>query len=455
MTTEQPPIIPLSLPLVAPAGQPGAARPNGRPIALLLALILPAFPAAGQLPPATSAALGTANNYTALARGFGALSLNPAGLGMPGNPSFSVALLPVQGSQAMDPISLSDLADVGGRLIPSSLKEEWLERIAAAGAQRGSGSLAVTGLALQYGLAGVQFSTIASGSGTLNEAAAELLLFGNAGRLGSPRELNPQGARFTGFMVSTLGVSAALPLDIQVVPGVQRQALSIGGTLKRSWGNYLAAGEDGGTVTRVSPLEVEVRFPLLLTDPESEGGFRRGAGLGLDLALAWEGGGWSVAAVGQNVFNTFQWDLETMLFRPGEALFDEANRISDFDERPASQAPEGLRRRVEELTFEPVAVLAVAREATPSLTFMADLRRRLGDGLDLGPRSHVGMGLEYRPAPSIPLRGGVAWVTDAIQLGGGLGLALGRLHLGLAGTIQRGDAGDGASGVFALSWGGG
>jgi hypothetical protein len=220
MTKEQRPMIPLSLPPTAPAGPSGAARSNRTPLALLLlALIFPPFPAAGQLPPATSAALGTANNYTALARGFGALSLNPAGLGMPGNPSFSFALLPVQGSQTFDPISLSDLADVGGKLMPASLKEEWLERIAAAGIQHGGGSLAVTGLALQYGFGGIQFSTMASGSATLNEAAAELLLFGNAGRTGLPRELDLRGSRFTGFMVSTLGVSAALPLDIQLVPG--------------------------------------------------------------------------------------------------------------------------------------------------------------------------------------------------------------------------------------------
>jgi hypothetical protein len=423
--------------------------------ALLLGLLLQAQPSAGQLPPASAAVLGTANNYTALARGFASPSLNPAGLGMPGNPAFSLALLPIQGSRTMNPISLSDLSDVGGRLLPSSLKEEWLERIAASGRQDGGASMAVTGFAVNYEFAGLQFSTIAAGKASLNEAAAELLLFGNAGRDGAPRDLSLQGSRMNGFVVSTLGVSAAVPLNIRLVPGFPRQALSLGATLKRSWGNFLAIAEDSGTRTRSDPLDVEVRFPILHTDPASEGSFDRGRGLGLDLGVAWQGGGWSAGAAVQNAFNTFEWDLETMVFRPGEALFNEITRDSDFDERPASQAPGALRQMVADLTFAPVVALGLARETSETLTVTGDFRRGLGDGLEVGPRTHVGAGVEYRPAPSLALRGGVAVVTEGFQGAGGLGVTMGRVHLGLAGLVQRGDAGDGATGMVVLSWGAG
>ncbi len=449
-------LLPLFRRLLCPTPEPGPIPMILRVAALatLLPLSVPSPPAIGQLPPASAAVLGTANNYTARARGFSSLSLNPAGLGMPGSPKFSLALLPVQGTQTMDPVSLSDLADVGGRLIPAPLKEEWLERIAAAGMQNSGGHLAVTGLAVNYELVGLQFSTIASGSASLNEAAAELLLFGNAGRRGMPGDLNLQGSRINGFGVSTLAVSAALPLNARPMPGVSSQALALGATLKRSWGHFLVVAEDLGTLTRSTPLEVEVRFPILHTDPESEGHFDRGTGLGLDLGVAWEGGGWSAAAVVENVFHTFEWDLETMLFRPGEALFNEDTRESDFDERPASQAPEALRQMVADLTFKPLVALGIAREASETLTLSADFRHRLGEGMDIRPRTHLGAGFEYRPAPSFPLRGGVAVITEGFQLGGGLGLALGRVHLGLAGLIQRGDGGNGTTAMLALSWGG-
>ena len=60
--------------------------------AMILSLAVGAvsFPggASGQLPSASTAALATSNNYTALARGFTAIALNPAGRAMPGNPGF-------------------------------------------------------------------------------------------------------------------------------------------------------------------------------------------------------------------------------------------------------------------------------------------------------------------------------------------------------------------------------
>ena len=66
---------------------------------LSLAIGAASFPraASGQLPSASTAALATANNYSALARGFTAIALNPAGLAMPGNPGFSLSfpLFPV------------------------------------------------------------------------------------------------------------------------------------------------------------------------------------------------------------------------------------------------------------------------------------------------------------------------------------------------------------------------
>ncbi len=55
-------------------------------LGVLLAVLLWTQPTSGQLPGASPATLGTANNYTVLARGFAAVGLNPAGLGMPGNP---------------------------------------------------------------------------------------------------------------------------------------------------------------------------------------------------------------------------------------------------------------------------------------------------------------------------------------------------------------------------------
>ena len=59
--------------------------------------------------------LGKGGNATATARGSGAISLNPAGLGMPGS-GFTLTLLPVRARSGLDPIGLADLKDVTGAL---------------------------------------------------------------------------------------------------------------------------------------------------------------------------------------------------------------------------------------------------------------------------------------------------------------------------------------------------
>ncbi len=109
---------------------------------------------------------------------------------------------------------------------------------------------------------------------------------------------------------------------------------------------------------------------------------------------------------------------------------------------------------MKDLTFNPVLVLGGAYDALENLTVTAEFRQRTGDGLDIGPKMHLGVGMEYRPAPWVPLRAGIAAITDGFQLGGGLGLILGPVHIGFAGMYQTGDVGDGMAGTFGLSFGG-
>jgi hypothetical protein len=418
-----------------------------------LAALFWTVPAAGQLPGASSATLATANNYMALARGFTAVGLNPAGLGMPGTPGFSLALAPIRGTQTLDPITLSEVADFEGRLIPQSVKEDWLRQIASAGRETGGGELDLTLVSFNVRNVGFQFSTIGSANAALNGAAAELLLFGNAGLTGSPRDLDLQGSRMDGFIVSTFGVAVGIPLELQL-GSLPDQSFALGATLKYSVGNALALGVDAGSLVQSDPILVDLEFPVLHSDTEDME-INQGSGVGLDLGVAWEGGPWSAGLAIQNLFHTFEWDLDAMVYRPGEALFNEDVHDSDFDERPASGAPSALKDEVAELKFKPVVGVGASFDALEDLTVTGEVRRRLGEGMATGPQTHVGVGVEYRPAPVIPLRAGVAAITGGFQVGGGLELALGPVHLGFAGAIRRGDGGDGALGMFSLSFGGG
>src|SRR5689334_1709377 len=89
-------------------------------VLVLVAAAGAAQPASAQLAAASATTLGVAGNQTASARGLAALSVNPAGLGMPGS-GFTLAVLPVQVRPGIDPITAGDLSDYGGELLPKAV----------------------------------------------------------------------------------------------------------------------------------------------------------------------------------------------------------------------------------------------------------------------------------------------------------------------------------------------
>jgi hypothetical protein len=185
----------------------------------LLSVALVALSAAGpmttaasaQLANASASTLGVSGNNTATVRGFGAISVNPAGLAMPGS-GFSLAIVPIQVRAGLDPITLSDLAEFDGVLVPTATKEAWLDEITAAGAQGGLAGVDISEFALTFGNIGLQMSTVISLDENLPPGAAEAILFGNAGRTGSAANLSFDGTTVDGFAFTTTGLSVGIPL---------------------------------------------------------------------------------------------------------------------------------------------------------------------------------------------------------------------------------------------------
>ena len=153
------------------ARHPRRLPARGAGATLALALLAAARPAAAQLPSASGAALGVADNFTAQARGYHAVAWNPAGLGLAGNPGFSLALLSVRGIAGLGPVTVSELADRQGELLPDEVKADWLQRITEEGGQSGSIGGDVTYLALSIGRVGLQASTVVRGRVKIGRAS--------------------------------------------------------------------------------------------------------------------------------------------------------------------------------------------------------------------------------------------------------------------------------------------
>jgi hypothetical protein len=410
-----------------------------------------------QLVSASAASLALGDNYTALARGFNAVTWNPAGLGMPDNPFFSFGFAG-RGAGGTDPISLSDLSKYSGVAVPNAVLATWLTRVKQQGGQSleadGAGSFAMS-----MGSFGFQLSTNAYERGKLSPDAVEVLLYGNAGASGTPRSMSLKGSRTEAAVTTTAAASFGHGVDFDIGPIDQH--LSIGVTVKYIVGNALLLGEDAGSQLDANPLALDVQFPIIQSDTSLNGMPQRGHGVGVDLGAAWQSGPLAVGATIQNFVNTFKWNVEEMYFRPGGALFTTSgSRQTNFDAMAMSAVPDSLKLRatamaaeVDAMRFKPSLNVGASLRVLPFLTAMADVRQELGDGMHVGERTHVGAGAELRIIPFLPLRAGLAAITGGYVASAGAGLEIAFFHLNAGIAARKTEFGQYPSAAITVSLG--
>ena len=281
-----------------------------------------------QLANASASTIALSGNNTATLSGFGAISVNPAGLGMPGS-GFSPALVPVQVRAGLGPVGLSDLADYEGVLVPVSTKEAWMTAIEAAGGQVGSVGADVSVLALAVGNLGFQISSVASANATIPTGVAEAVLFGNAGRdPGNAADLDLMGLGGNGFAVSTVALSYAFPAGSAI----------LGVTAKYIVGHGIALAEAQSGSVSSDPLRVTLDAPAVgPCDDELVGGctqdWNAGSGTGLDVGFMMDLPSLRIGGSIENIVNTFEWDVSRMSYRPGSVLFEQGTSESAVKSR--------------------------------------------------------------------------------------------------------------------------
>jgi hypothetical protein len=414
--------------------------------ALALAL-LTTHASHAQLANASASTLGMAGNNTALVRGFGAISVNPAGLGMPGS-GFSLTVAPVQVRLGLAPVKVGDLYDFQGQVVPDATKSEWLDRVIDAGGEAGAVGADATAFALTLGNVGFQVSTTASTELNLPPGSVEGLLFGNAGRTGTPADLDLADASFEGFALTTAAMSFALPVSPSLVFGL---------TGKYTHGHGLAVGRALSGAIESNPIQGSMDFPMVTSCADeivcTQDFVEGGSGFGIDLGAMVDLGTITLGASLQNVINSFAWDETKLGYRPGTVFFDTGDFQSDYDELPFDQAPADLQAIVADYTLKPSFRMGAALDVSPIFTLTGDIHGRLADeGIALQPGYHTGVGAELR-AGFLHLRGGLTKMTDGMQYGGGTSLVLGPVNLSGAVGLQKSDLSDTVMAQFGLSFG--
>ena len=410
-------------------------------------------PLRAQLPSASAPALGLADNFSALAKGFNAVAWNPAMLGMPDNPRFSIGILPVRAGAGIGPITLTDVAGYESRFLDDAVKREWLDRIIEKGGEDGTANGDVTYLGMSIGRFAVQLSTMSHVAANLSPDAAELLLFGNAERAtGEDFELGNSSVQ--GMVTSTAAVSFAQTLPIRFLVPVVEQHLSVGVTLKYTVGNALVLGRNLGSVVSGTDGDIDVAFPIIQSDSVvSASALDRGRGLGIDVGAAWRGGRLSLSASVRNLYNSFAWDTSGFVYRPGRVQFDGTTGDAQFDMEPYANAPTELKDAVRSFAYARQIVAGGAWRVNEKLLLAADVRHHVGEGVEIGPRSHVGVATEIRPASFLPLRVGYAQITGGYQLGAGMGVDIGPVSISASVGRRRGQVGSDDIAAFGLTFG--
>ena len=391
-----------------------------------------------QLPSASASALGMGDNFTAVARGYHAIAWNPALLRLPGNPRMSFAIAPARLVTGLDPITLGDLKEFEGAVVPPRIRDEWLNAVRGEGSEEGTGGSDITYVAAQFGPFGLQVSTRARAIANLSPGAVQLLLFGNTDANGVPQNIDVSGAQLNTFATSTIAASYAIPLRSAT------GSMAFGATIKYTIGHLLLFGQEQDSQISESPLTLNVRFPIVGTLSENQdNGFNNGHGIGINVGFAMQRERLTLGLTVQNVFSSFGWKTDNLVFRSGTFLFNADSSVADIDEQAYTAAPARLRELISEMKHRPNVAAGGAYQLSDRLLLSADARTRLGDvgigeGLDEGPDFQLGVGAEYRVTSIVPLRAGVALVNGGIQLATGVGIHIGAFDV--SASVMKRDA---------------
>lgn len=399
---------------------------------------------------ASAAATAMGGNYTAMARNFNAAAWNPANLGLDGNSRFSIALSP-QVAMGSGPITLKDLADYEGVVVPQAVRQAWLQKVVDNGGQDVGGDLHITPLALSIGRFAFSATSTVRAEGTVPPAVIALGLFGNAGRTGVAEDYDLAGLSLDMNATSTFALAYGRP-----VPLVPFGDFAIGVTGKYILGHGMASMRDNGSTITSNPTAINIDAPIVVTDTAE---VVNGTGFGFDVGASWKVGNLRASAVVHDLFSTFKWDTDNLYYLPVRATFAQGSNSEVVDSllplssaSPALQAE--LRSRIEAAAPTPMLALGVAWSGLSRLTLAADLRQRFGEGLELGPKTQIGIGAELRLIPFVPLRAGVTTLGDGMRLSGGLGLEFGVVNFQIAGQLLQADGRNDTGFGFTLAFGG-
>ncbi|MBA4156728.1 MAG: hypothetical protein H0X65_04540 [Gemmatimonadetes bacterium] len=415
---------------------------------LATGLLLVATHAAAQVPP-TARALGMGGAYVATARGHEALFLNPANLGLPGTPYWSIAMPQIGISGSTAGPTFPELYEIikASKAEPSR-RSELLAQVPADGMQiEMDARLPLVAIQSRHLVLGASYGSVVDHS--IGKDLIDLFVNGyEEGR--------------TDYTAGNTTGSRATFVDFAAGYGRRVGPISLGVT-----GHYIL----GRTLSRAKLFEpridpgaetIEVEYREVMA--------RGGQGYGVDVGAAYQPArGLTVSAVIANAFARMKWN-ESLTTRSLLITHDDfgapsrhwedklsayAREEEDVDPDATPLSVYETARDLYEGAYFPTTLRAgIAYRLEPTRTQVeASYQRHLSAGRLGGAwEQGVAVGIQQR-IPLLVLRGGAATNLDGATLLG-VGITLGSIELGAArleDQMENGTPRTGWVGTFGLN----
>jgi hypothetical protein len=416
-------------------------------IVLSMLIVLPGA-ASAQLAAPSASSFGLAGSFAARARGYEASYWNPANLGLPGAPGWSVGIVGVNTRINNNALDHGLITGLFGEFIDSETKSRILAAVrrSDSGRFRLGGELGASALAVSIGRFGFGVSALGVGDLQVSPDAAELILFGNVGEDGTGKDFDFRG-NGDGSVLSNVYLSYAQPFSFASLAGME---FAIGASAKYGIAHALALVTDGGSTFTVNPLVLQPDVQII-----SSTGWDAGRIWAFDLGAALEWSNWAFSLALQNAFANVNWnveDFELSLYEgradiTGAVLTDTTIAYSDLTLEQQQPIQDRLERADPPRRLRMGALYRLGQAWTLSADYMELTGGTLREQWD---RS-LSLGAQVTLISVLPLRAGLATDFSQITLAGGLGVYVGPVHVDFSYSTLTLGAGDGAIASLSIS----
>ncbi len=411
-----------------------------RTVLFLAGLVAPAALLA-QLPTTSPRSLALGGAYTSLARGWEAVSWNPALLAARGRPRFTLGLPQLSFEFGSNSYGFGDFRKYANRTLDAADKAYLLGKIDTSLTVREI--LAVSPVGISIGRFAFTAATSGDMDASLGKDAVDLALNGNAHRSGPGEYFTARGSGANGWAATTLAGSFAWPFQTSL------GRLALGATYKRVIGHFIGRAAETSSSFQVNPaFDVSASGHTIYTDYSRAyrlsgpgdllgGEGKAGSGYGVDLGatLELEGRSLMLSAVIVNALGGMSWDEDRFAYErsaasvsqtAGGQIVDDTTRVELTTKGQIDADPQARGLRDSLLAHAGFARVVRAGMALRrgALSLAAGGQLRLSKGLDRVPSASIGAGAEIRLLRVLPLRAGAATDFNSVTLSAGSGLQL-------------------------------